>query len=435
MAPNEKLSKGFTINSTKGTKIEVVEWLGGGGQGDVYKVRYGSEMKALKWYKPEAIGNFSGFYNNIKQNVINGAPSSEFLWPIDITPRYQNTFGYIMDLRPAGYYELSDFLLSNVNFASFKVCCDAALHIISAFRILHNKGYAYQDLNDGNFFINPNNGQVLICDNDNVAPSGETTGIIGKPRYIAPEVVMGKTMPNNYSDRFSMALILFMLMCHVHPFEGKRSLGLATPEMQNMLYGKEALFIMDPSDKANAPDRKVHAAAILLWSYMPSYIKDLFNRAFLRTEGLHSPARRPSEADWLEGFARFRSDIIPCRCGNEVFTQDGQSCKCEKCGCKIIIPFSIHNNRYAIPGVPGARIYRCQFGRYNADEALNPVGMIISNPSNPKQFGLKNMAPTMWKATTPSGNIKNVQSKEVVPLIDGITIEYNNATVRIIKNQ
>ena len=30
-------------------------------------------------------------------------------------------------------------------------------------------GYSYQDLNDGNFFINPQSGDVLICDNDNVA--------------------------------------------------------------------------------------------------------------------------------------------------------------------------------------------------------------------------------------------------------------------------
>lgn len=435
MAEQEKLKKGFSITSVKGTKIEVIEWLGGGGQGDVYKVRYGSEYKALKWYKPSAIGNFNSFYGNIKKNVMRGAPSSEFLWPVDLTPKHGNTFGYIMDLRPAGFYELSDFLLSNVNFASFKVCCDAALHIVNAFRILHNNGFAYQDLNDGGFFINPNNGKVLICDNDNVAPSGESNGIIGKPRYIAPEVVMGKTMPNNYSDRFSMALILFMLMCHVHPLEGKRSLGIATPEMQERLYGKDALFIMEPSDRSNAPDPNVHRAAIMLWSYMPNHIKELFSRALCKDQGLFRPAARPSEADWLEGFARFRSDIIPCRCGNEVFTQDGRSCKCEKCGCVISIPFRIDNNRYAIPGIPGSRIYRCQFGVCNADEALNPVGMIISNPNNPSQYGLKNMADSMWRATTPSGNTRNVMSKEIVPLIDGITIHFNNATVKIISNQ
>jgi DNA-binding helix-hairpin-helix protein with protein kinase domain len=39
---------------------------------------------------------------------------------------------------------------------------NAALNITAGFRALHNKGYSYQDLNDGNFFINPQNGNVLI---------------------------------------------------------------------------------------------------------------------------------------------------------------------------------------------------------------------------------------------------------------------------------
>lgn len=44
--------------------------------------------------------------------------------------------------------------------------------------------------------------------------------MLGKARYIAPEIVLGKNMPNSYSDRFSMTVILFMLFCIDHPFEG-----------------------------------------------------------------------------------------------------------------------------------------------------------------------------------------------------------------------
>ena len=68
---------------------------------------------------------------------------------------------------------------------------DAALNMIKAFRILHNAGLFYQDINEGNFAIDPNNGDVKIMDNDNVAPSGKSTGVLGKPRYMAPEIVIG----------------------------------------------------------------------------------------------------------------------------------------------------------------------------------------------------------------------------------------------------
>ena len=210
---SEKLSSGYRINTLLGKEAVIEKWLGEGGQGDVYAVQYGGEKKALKWYKPCGMGkNPQAFYENVKDNVMRGSPSPEFLWPQDVTEWKDGVFGYIMDLRPDGYYEVSDFMLTNVRFTSYKTIIDAALHIVSAYRILHNIGYSYQDLNDGNFFINPKNGKVLICDNANVAPDGRKTGIIGKPRYMAPEIVMGlREDPYDLSDRFSMSIILFIL--------------------------------------------------------------------------------------------------------------------------------------------------------------------------------------------------------------------------------
>ena len=162
------------------------------------------------------------FYENLKHNYIKQSPDKRvFLWPEDITEWIDGTFGYVMPLRPSGYYEVGDYLLTKVKFKSMKTVIDAAMNIVSAYRILHNNGYCYQDLNDGNFFINPNNGQVLICDNDNVAPDGTHTGIIGKPGYIAPEIILGqkekdptkRKMPDTYSDRF------FNVNHHIYAFQ------------------------------------------------------------------------------------------------------------------------------------------------------------------------------------------------------------------------
>ena len=60
-----------------------------GGQGDVYVVKYNGEQKALKWYKPKGMGKKpKAFYENLKSNAMRGAPSPEFLWPLDVTETY-----------------------------------------------------------------------------------------------------------------------------------------------------------------------------------------------------------------------------------------------------------------------------------------------------------------------------------------------------------
>ena len=79
-----------------------------------------------------------------------------------------------MELRPPEYKDFSLFLLAKVHFANIEALINTALCITNGFRELHNRGYSYQDLNDGNFFVNPKTGDVLICDNDNVAPYGTT---------------------------------------------------------------------------------------------------------------------------------------------------------------------------------------------------------------------------------------------------------------------
>ena len=54
--------------------------------------------------------------------------------------------------------------MAKVKFVSFDAMLNAAMKICNGFMMLHRFGYSYQDLNDGNFFIDPKTGDVLICD-------------------------------------------------------------------------------------------------------------------------------------------------------------------------------------------------------------------------------------------------------------------------------
>lgn len=436
------LSKGFKIKTKLGRTITIKSYIAGGGQGDVYVIDYNGSDKALKWYKPNGMGKKpKAFYDNIENNVMRGAPSTEFLWPIDVTEWVNGVFGYVMELRPKGFYELNHFMLKHVSFKNYKTMIDAALHIVSAFRILHNLGYSYQDLNDGNFFINPENGKVLICDNDNVAPNGTETGILGKPRYMAPEIVMEKKKPDNLTDRFSMSIILFILFCFNHPLEGKKSLtACLTPELQKKLYGEEAVFMMDPNDKSNAPNRVVHGNTLLVWPCLPEHIREIFTQAFSK-QSLTNGNHRPKEIDWIKALVRFRSEIVACpSCHNkgkynDIFTSQGRSCKCDCCGTELFIPYRLEFSEYSVPALYDSRIYRCQLGPCNADEALTPVARIAFNdPDKPNVLSIKNLTDYSWNATTPSGKERYVRPKECIPLIDGIKFSIKNAEIVIRKN-
>ena len=418
---------GKVLKTNFGAQIKIIKNIGEGGQGYVYLVEYGGKKKALKWYKPSSLRNPDAFYDNLKRNADKGSPDKAFLWPEAVTERTEGSFGYLMDLRPEGYYELSKILGSKkYNLGSFKAATEVCIRVVSAFRILHNNGYSYQDLNDGNFFINPTNGDVLICDNDNVAPDGTTTGILGKAGYMAPEIVVGKgkVLPNKQSDRYSLAAILFLILFTNNPLEGKRWVDatVLTDKIQDRLYGSDPLFIFDPNNSSNRPDRKLQGWVIDIWNCMPKYLKDEFVRAFSQ-EALKDPNRRLRELDWVKVLTRFRSDIVRCSCGNEVFVQNATTTKCDKCGKPVVINHSIKLPQYTMTAVKGSRIYRCQLGMCNADDALTPVGLIVTKPDNPSVLGYKNMLPDIIQATTPSGKVNQVPPKGVVPFKSGIVIE------------
>lgn len=424
------LSIGTKLSTDSGNTVTILRQLGEGGQGFVYEVDYGGDRKALKWYKASGMGDTPETFREVlRKNIKRKSPAPEFLWPQDLTQWKDGKFGYIMDLKPQGYYEIWQFLLCHVRFASFQVAVDAMLNIVSAFRILHNQGYTYRDLNDGNFFINPKNGDVRVADNDNVAPQDVKNGIRGKPRYMAPEVVTG-SFPDVYSDRHSMALILYMLLCLNHPLEGSLYLTAGLTEAKKKaLYGTNPVFMMASNARANAPHPQVHINSLRIWRFLPDYMRKIFLRAFSRTALLEKREARPEEIDWLKALTRFRNDLVSCQCGNEVIAPNAGSCKCDSCGKTIPIPYRLELPSGSAPAIRGTRIYRCQLGPCKVQEALDPIGMVGLKKGESGLF-MRNMTGFRWYAEEKL----TVAPGELLPIKDGTIIYVKQDTIKITKN-
>lgn len=419
----KELKNNDKVKLSGGLEATVVKELGRGGQGIVYLVELLGKKMALKWYI-NAPGD--KFYRNLEENVKKGAPSDAFLWPEYITTKQKGSYGYIMPLRPEGYYEFGQFYLARVQFKSFEALLNAAMKICDGFKQLHLHGLSYQDLNDGNFFINPSTGDVLICDNDNVMPDGEVSGILGKARYMAPEIVLGKTMPNKESDRFSLAVLLFMLFYGNHPFEGDRVLQCPcmTEKFEKQFYGEEILFLYNEKDTSNRPVRGVHRNVIRRWPVYPEVLRNAFINEFTQ-EKLKDPSKRSIERKWQDVIRSLRDMLVVCpKCKEETFLTDPKAPKCMGCGAAIPVAGGIEFSGRTVWLTPGTIFY---MGYDNT-----PTARIVTVPGDRYPVQIQNMTSDKWTVETPSGKLKAIEPQDTMPVKAGLKVSFDSKNKAII---
>ena len=401
------------VNFVGDIQATVKKELGRGGQGIVYLVDVNGKQMALKWYlnAPD-----NKFYKNLEENVKKGAPSDAFLWPKYITRKERGSYGYVMDLRPQGYYEFGQFLLARQQFKSFDAMLNAAMKICDGFQKLHAFGLSYQDLNDGNFFINPNNGDVLICDNDNVMPQGTQSGILGKARYMAPEIVTGNAMPDKYTDRFSLAVILFMLFYGNHPFEGSRVLACPcmTESHEKRYYGSEAIFIYDATNDTNRPVRGVHRNVLRRWPAFPAKLREVFIKEFSK-QVMDNPHSRMLETAWQKLIRSLRDMLVQCpKCKGESFVENVASPTCMSCGKSFQVAGALRIGNRDILLTPSTKVY--------LDDDNQPDILVVEVPGSKYPVQLQNISSEKWVVETQSGNIKPIEIKGFMPVRAGLKV-------------
>jgi serine/threonine protein kinase len=423
---------------------KVVKTLGEGGQGTVYEVTAGGKSYALKWYHGYKLKDKKAFRENLRLNIEESersmAKCPKFLWPKHLTEERDGSFGYIMDIRPKEYTDFPAILNAKdkngnrVAFKSTDTMILAALNLANAFRLLHQKGLSYQDLNDGNFFINISNGDVLICDNDNVTPDGEENsgGVGGKPGYMAPEIVRGEKHPSERTDCHSMAVVLFKLFFRDNPLQGAEDVKFPclTEKRALELYGTKPVFVYDPDDASNRPVQGIHTNVLNLWPRFPKFFQEAFIHSFAK--GMKNPQERLVEYDWQKLLVRLRDEwMLACpSCGRAILLTEkvkGKPMSCGGCGSSFSYPKILSVKKFSVPLFPGKKLYACHTADKSDDYAV-VTAEVVMNKNNPSLWGIKNLSQDNWKMAPSGGEEKEVPPQGGIPIGAGVSITFSGVS-------
>jgi serine/threonine protein kinase len=221
--------KDFGKGSTIAGRYEVLEQLGRGGMGEVYRVRDTKldEEIALKLLKPEISSDkimIERFRNELKlarkithKNVCRMHDFHEEEGTPFITMEYVAGDDLKSQIRKRGKFPIEEAVI---------IAKQVTVGLMEA----HELGVVHRDLKPQNIMIDKK-GNAKIMDfgiaRSVEAPGVTTTGmIVGTPDYISPEQAEGEEADQR-SDIYSLGIILYEMVTGSVPFKGETALSVA----------------------------------------------------------------------------------------------------------------------------------------------------------------------------------------------------------------
>ena len=239
---------------TRGTlfarRFEIIEELGKGGMGKVYRVfdKKTEEEIALKLIRPEIAAErevIDRFRSELKMSRKISHRNVSRMYDLgDEEGTYYITMEYVPGEDLKSFIHRSKQLSPGTAIAIARQVCEGLEEA-------HRLGVVHRDLKPGNIMIDKD-GNARIMD-FGIARSLRTKGltgagvIIGTPEYMSPEQVEGNETDQR-SDIYSLGIILYEMATGRVPFEGETALSIAMKQKSEIPKNPKDLNPQIPED-------------------------------------------------------------------------------------------------------------------------------------------------------------------------------------------
>ena len=242
--------KELTTGSTFAGRYQIIEELGHGGMGKVYKV-FDQEVQAkmaLKLIKPEVSADkntIDRFRNELK--IARDISHKNICRMYDLgreAGNYFITMEYVSGEDLKSFIKRARQLVVGTAIFIARQVCDGLAEA-------HRLGVVHRDLKPGNIMID-REGNAKIMD-FGIARSISVKGItgagvmIGTPEYMSPEQVEGKEVDQR-SDIYSLGIILYEMLTGQVPFEGDTPFTVGVKQKSEIPRNPKELNAQIPQD-------------------------------------------------------------------------------------------------------------------------------------------------------------------------------------------
>lgn len=281
-----------------------------GGEGEVYFSRCGKFV--VKVYHDQALPQEKeALLRRVLALGRNLGEEANFLcWPVALVQELDGwrRVGVVTKRIPRPpFRELVDYIFSPREFkraveegANWLNYLQVAHSIARTVAALHGKGCAHADLHFSNFLVDITKGLAVLIDLDGlVVPGFLPPQVAGMMPFMAPEVVFSNAVPNQQTDRHSLAVLIFHTLLFRNPLQPLVCYAEDPEEDERLGWGKMALFSEHPFDFRHRPERlgiPLFQRGVLSYRMLSPALQELVERSFV--DGLFAPERRPLAREW-----------------------------------------------------------------------------------------------------------------------------------------
>lgn len=216
------------IGSVLADRFHLMERLGGGGMGEVYRVK---DLKADRICALKLMTDVRAKNSELATRLFHEARAVHRIGHPNIVEIYDTGYADGLPYLSMECLEGQSLreLLRRRKRIDPQTAVRVVLGVLAALDAAHSVGIVHRDVKPANIFLlSGTSGRIKLLDfgvakfmdREDDSPRTETGTILGTPDYLSPEQVQGGDHVDGRSDFFSVCSVLFELLTGVPPFRG-----------------------------------------------------------------------------------------------------------------------------------------------------------------------------------------------------------------------